>query len=221
MLTAASGFRRILPVFKSASVLAARKHTLPDLPYDFGALEPVISADIMKCHYQKHHAGYVNNLNIAEEQLAEALHKNDVTKIISLQPALRFNGGGHINHSIFWNNLSPNGGGKPEGPLAEAIKRDFGCFETFKEKMTNVAVSIQGSGWGWLGLEPESGRLRIVACPNQDPLEGTTGLKPLLGIDVWEHAYYLQYKNQRPDYVKAIWAIINWKDVSERFSKAQ
>nr|CDS25358.1 manganese superoxide dismutase [Hymenolepis microstoma] len=221
MLSVASGFRRITPVFKSASILAASKHTLPDLPYDFGALEPVISADIMKCHYQKHHAAYVNNLNIAEEQLAEAMHKNDVTKMIALQPALRFNGGGHINHSIFWNNLSPNGGGEPEGPLADAIKRDFGSFETFKERMTNAAVSVQGSGWGWLGLEPFSGKLRIASCPNQDPLEGTTGLKPLLGIDVWEHAYYLQYKSQRPDYVKAIWAIINWKDVSERFSKAQ
>ncbi|KAM7536586.1 hypothetical protein Aperf_G00000085449 [Anoplocephala perfoliata] len=220
MLSIALVSRRVSPIFKSLSIFAAQKHTIPDLPYDFGALEPVISADIMKLHYLKHHAGYVNNLNIAEEQLAEAMQKNDVTKVISLQPALRFNGGGHINHSIFWNNLSPNGGGEPEGPLAEAIKRDFGNFEAFKEKLSNAAIGVQGSGWGWLGLEPGSKKLRITTCANQDPLEGTTGLKPLLGIDVWEHAYYLQYKNQRPDYVKAIWAIINWKDVAERFSKA-
>lgn len=203
MLSAASGFRRISTIFRSSNVIALQKHTLPDLPYDFGALEPVISADIMKCHYQKHHATYVNNLNIAEEQLAEAIHKNDVTKMIALQviicvsvfnflqPALRFNGGGHINHSIFWNNLSPNGGGEPEGPLAEAIKRDFGSFAAFKEKMTNASVSVQGSGWGWLGLEPGSGKLRIAACPNQDPLEGTTGIKSF-----FEFIYFKQFVNR-------------------------
>ncbi|VDK21774.1 unnamed protein product [Taenia asiatica] len=221
MLSSGLYCRHLGSVFKCTRVLSAKKHTLPDLPYDFGALEPVISAEIMKCHYEKHHATYVNNLNIAEEKFAEALHKGDVSAMIALQPALKFNGGGHINHSIFWCNLCPNGGGEPSGPLADAIKRDFGSFEAFKEKMTNAAVSVQGSGWGWLGFEPSSGRLRITACANQDPLEGTTGLKPLLGIDVWEHAYYLQYKNQRPDYVKAIWKIINWKDVAERLAKAQ
>ncbi|BHF76087.1 Superoxide dismutase [Mn], mitochondrial [Sparganum proliferum] len=215
---ASSTFARVSSV---RTLGAASKHTLPDLPYDFNALEPTISSDIMRVHYEKHHATYVNNLNVAEEQLAEAMHKNDVTKIISLQPALRFNGGGHLNHSIFWKNLCPKGGGEPSGPLAEAIKRDFGSFENFKARMTAKTVAIQGSGWGWLGLCPVSKRLQIVTCANQDPLEGTTGLKPLLGIDVWEHAYYLQYKNARPDYVNAIWSIINWKDVEARFVASQ
>ncbi|VDN16808.1 unnamed protein product [Dibothriocephalus latus] len=168
-----SSFARVSRVI---TFTAASKHTIPDLPYDFNALEPTISADIMRVHYEKHHKTYVNNLNIAEEQLAEAMHKNDMTKIISLQPALRFNGGGHLNHSIFWKNLCPNGGGEPSGPLAEAIKRDFGSFEDFKTRMSANTVAIQGSGWGWLGFCPVSKRLRITTCANQDPLEGTTGI---------------------------------------------
>ncbi|XP_019911534.2 superoxide dismutase [Mn], mitochondrial isoform X1 [Esox lucius] len=175
----------------------------------------------MQLHHSKHHATYVNNLNVAEDKYKEALAKGDVTAQVSLQPALRFNGGGHINHSIFWTNLSPNGGGEPTGELAAAIKRDFGSFQAMQDKMSAATVAVQGSGWGWLGLEKETGMLRITACPNQDPLQGTTGLVPLLGIDVWEHAYYLQYKNVRPDYVKAIWNIINWENVSERFQSAK
>ncbi|KAG7509180.1 Superoxide dismutase [Mn], mitochondrial [Solea senegalensis] len=203
-------------------VTAARhKHTLPDLTYDYGALEPHVSAEIMQLHHSKHHATYVNNLNVTEEKYQEALAKGDVTAQVSLQPALRFNGGGHINHTIFWTNLSPNGGGEPQGELMEAINRDFGSFQKMKEKMSAATVAVQGSGWGWLGFEKESGRLRIAACANQDPLQGTTGLIPLLGIDVWEHAYYLQYKNVRPDYVKAMWNIINWENVSERLQTAK
>uniref|UniRef100_A0A3Q1CFZ0 Superoxide dismutase n=1 Tax=Amphiprion ocellaris TaxID=80972 RepID=A0A3Q1CFZ0_AMPOC len=203
-------------------VAASRqKHTLPDLPYDYGALEPHINAEIMQLHHSKHHATYVNNLNVTEEKYKEALAKGDVSAQVALQPALKFNGGGHINHSIFWTNLSPNGGGEPQGELMEAIKRDFGSFQKMQEKMSATAVAVQGSGWGWLGYEKESGRLRIVACANQDPLQGTTGLIPLLGIDVWEHAYYLQYKNVRPDYIKAIWNIINWENVSERLQTAK
>ncbi|XP_041662085.1 superoxide dismutase [Mn], mitochondrial [Cheilinus undulatus] len=198
-----------------------QKHTLPDLTYDYGALEPHISAEIMQLHHSKHHATYVNNLNVTEEKYQEALAKGDVTAQVSLQPALKFNGGGHINHTIFWTNLSPNGGGEPQGELMEAIKRDFGSFQKMKEKMSAATVAVQGSGWGWLGFERESGRLRIAACANQDPLQGTTGLIPLLGIDVWEHAYYLQYKNVRPDYVKAIWNVINWENVSERLQTAK
>ncbi|TGZ67928.1 hypothetical protein CRM22_004528 [Opisthorchis felineus] len=199
----------------------AQAHKLPDLPYDFNALEPTISADIMRLHYTKHHATYVSNLNIAEEQVAEAMAKNDITKAISLQPAVRFNGGGHINHSIFWHNLSPKGGGTPKGSLSNAIIADFGSFEEFKSKLSALTIGIQGSGWGWLGLNPTTKRLQLATCANQDPLEGTTGLKPLLGIDVWEHAYYLQYKNVRADYVKAIWNIINWDDVAARFDSAR
>jgi Fe-Mn family superoxide dismutase len=191
-------------------------HTLPPLPYAYDALEPTISKSIMELHYTKHHATYVNNLNNFEKQLAEATQKGNAEAAIKLGPALRFNGGGHINHTIFWNNLSPNGGGLPQGPLADAIKKDFGSFDAFKEQMTAAAIGVQGSGWAWLG-KATNGRLLIQTCPNQDPLLPTTGLTPLLGIDVWEHAYYLQYKNVRPDYVKAIWDVINWEDVGKRF----
>uniref|UniRef100_A0A8C6CTP0 Superoxide dismutase n=1 Tax=Moschus moschiferus TaxID=68415 RepID=A0A8C6CTP0_MOSMO len=137
---------------------------------------------------------------------------------IALQPALKFNGGGHINHSIFWTNLSLNGGGESKGELLEAIKRDFGSFAKFKEKLTAVSVGDQGSGWGWLGFNKLQGRLQIAACSNQDPLQGTAGLIPLLGIDLWEHAYYPQYKNVRPDYLKAIWNVINWENLTARYT---
>ncbi|KAK7809427.1 hypothetical protein U0070_015023 [Myodes glareolus] len=261
-----SAGRRLAPAASAAG--SRHKHSLPDLPYDYGALEPHINAQIMQLHHSKHHATYVNNLNATEEKYHEALAKDggrfrcrrvpplvctnilyypgkrsisrkyllhltvlspylspvllanigDVTTQVALQPALKFNGGGHINHSIFWTNLSPNGGGEPKGELLEAIKRDFGSFQKFKEKLTAVSVGVQGSGWGWLGFNKEQGRLQIAACSNQDPLQGTTGLVPLLGIDVWEHAYYLQYKNVRPDYLKAIWNVINWENVAERYT---
>ncbi|KAJ8314996.1 hypothetical protein KUTeg_007146 [Tegillarca granosa] len=146
---------------------------------------------------------------------------DNINQIIKLQPVLKFNGGGHINHSIFWEVLSPNGGGEPTGDLMHIITRDFGSFDRMKEELTNVTVAIQGSGWGWLGYNPNSFRLRVAALPNQDPLQPTTGLIPLFGIDVWEHAYYLQYKNVRPDYVKAIWNIVNWNAVSERLAAAK
>merc|ERR1712080_341101 len=197
------------------------KHTLPDLPYDFGALEPHISADIMTLHHQKHHNTYVTNLNVVEEKFAEAQAKEDVGAMIALGPALKFNGGGHINHSIFWQNMSPNGGGEPSGELMEVIKRDFGSFEGMKTQLSTSTVAVQGSGWGWLGYNKSTGRLQIAACANQDPLEPTTGLVPLFGIDVWEHAYYLQYKNVRPDYVKAIWNVANWNDITQRFNAAK
>ncbi|XP_072358719.1 superoxide dismutase [Mn], mitochondrial isoform X1 [Scyliorhinus torazame] len=174
----------------------------------------------MQLHHSKHHATYVNNLNITEEKYAESLAKGDVTTQVALQSALRFNGGGHINHSIFWTNLSPNGGGEPAGALMETIKQHFGSFEKFKETMTATSVGVQGSGWGWLGYNKNSGRLQLAAASNQDPLQGTTGLIPLLGIDVWEHAYYLQYKNVRGDYLKAIWNVINWENVGERLKAA-
>lgn len=197
------------------------KHTLPDLPYNYNALEPVISHEIMELHHKKHHATYVNSFNVAEEKLAEAMKSKDVSQIITLQPALRFNGGGHINHSIFWKNLSPNGGGAPKGDLLECIKDNFGTFDSMKQELSAVTIAIQGSGWGWLGYNPKNNRLKIVTMANQDPLQPTTGLVPLFGIDVWEHAYYLQYKNVRPDYVKAIFDIANWEDVGERLAKAR
>jgi len=204
----------------AVSQMSRSKHTLPDLPYDYKALEPTISGDIMQIHHQKHHATYVNNLNAAEEKLQDGIKRNCVSTIISLEPALRFNGGGHLNHSIFWQNLSPKGGGAPSGALAEAIKKDFESFDNFKKLLSDASVGVQGSGWGWLGYNSVHRRLQIATCANQDPLLPTTGLTPLLGIDVWEHAYYLQYKNVRPDYVKKIWDVINWKDVQQRYEKA-
>lgn len=196
------------------------KHTLPDLPYDYNALEPVISADLMHVHHDKHHAAYVNNLNAAETKLHEGLAKNCVQSIISASALVKFNGGGHLNHSIYWTNLSPNGGGEPTGDLLEAINKDFGNFETMKTLLSSMAVGVQGSGWAWLGYNPKTSKLQAAPTSNQDTLWDTAGLIPLLAIDVWEHAYYLQYKNVRPDYVKAIWDIVNWKDVAERLRKA-
>lgn len=200
----------------------AQQYKLPDLPYDFNALEPVISAEIMNLHYSKHHAAYVANLNKALEQLAEAEQKNDLPAQIALQSAIKFNGGGNINHSIFWTNLAPTskgGGTPPEGALAKAIDTEFGSLAKFIETLSAKAVAIQGSGWGWLGVNKGNGRLEIATCENQDPLV-IKGLVPILGIDVWEHAYYLQYKNVRADYVKAIWGVINWKNVAERYAQA-
>lgn len=201
----------------------ASKYTLPDLPYDLGDLEPVISADIMNLHYNKHHQTYITNLNNLLEQLEEAHSKNDIAKAISLQSGINFNGGGYINHAIFWTNLAPKnkgGGEAPTGALADAINQDFGSLDNLIQKMTTKTVAVQGSGWGWLGYNKDASRLEIATCQNQDPLEAK-GLVPLLGIDVWEHAYYLQYKNVRPDYVKAIWEIVNWKNVAERFDATQ
>lgn len=182
-------------------------------------MEPIICSEIMQLHHSKHHAAYVNNLNVAEEKYQKAVSGGDVSAAIALGPALKFNGGGHINHTIFWQNLSPSGG-QPSQELSCAITNDFGSLDALKEQLSALAVGIQGSGWGWLGYNPKTKRLAIAACGNQDPLEATTGLVPLLGIDVWEHAYYLQYKNVRADYVKAIFDIVNWKDVSSRYAAA-
>ncbi len=196
-----------------------KSYSLPDMPYDFGALEPVISGEIMQLHYSKHHNAYVTNLNAALEKYHEAEAKNDMAAMIALQQAIKFNGGGHVNHSIFWTNLAPvgkGGGEAPTGELAKAIQNQFGSLDAFIEKMSAMSVGIQGSGWGWLGLNKADGRLVLTTCSNQDPLS-TQGFVPLLGIDVWEHAYYLQYKNVRADYVKNIWKIVNWKNVEERY----
>jgi len=215
-----SSVGRLVPA-AGLSAGCRQAHTLPDLPYDYGALEPVISAEIMQLHHSKHHQTYVNNLNVAEEKLAEAVAKKDVSGVIALQPALRFNGGGHLNHSIFWQNMCPGGSGEPEGALLAAVERDFGSVAAMKQRLSVATVAVQGSGWGWLGFNRESGRLQLATCANQDPLEATTGLVPLFGIDVWEHAYYLQYKNVRPDYVNAIYKVANWADVAARLAAAQ
>ncbi|CAM9317061.1 unnamed protein product [Scytosiphon promiscuus] len=166
---------------------------------------------------------YINNLNAAMEKLADAEAKGDVTAIVQQQAAIKFNGGGHLNHSIFWQNLAPVGKGGGEmvtGTLADMIESQYHSMGELTEKMSAAAVGVQGSGWGWLGYDKVNKRLAITTCANQDPLEATTGLVPLLGIDVWEHAYYLQYKNVRPDYVKSIFKVVNWADVQERLTAA-
>ncbi|KAF5288775.1 hypothetical protein FQA39_LY15266 [Lamprigera yunnana] len=212
-------FLRRLVICVPRAQLVRCKHELPQLPYPYEALEPVISRDIMMLHHQKHHQTYVTNLNAAEEKLRKAIECNDIGTTISLQSALKFNGGGHLNHSIFWKNLS-SCQTKPSTDLFQAITNSFKSFDSFKADLSAVTVAIQGSGWGWLGYDPKNCTLKIHTCANQDPLQATTGLIPLLGIDVWEHAYYLQYKNVRADYVKAIFDIINWDDVSERYKNA-
>lgn len=197
-------------------------YELPPLPYDFDELEPYISAEIMKLHYSKHHQAYVNNLNKAVKEFEEASQRQDLTRMETLLASIKFNGGGHLNHSIFWTNLSPHnkeGGVPPQGALLAAIQRDFGSLDLLIHAMSEQSIAIQGSGWGWLGYDLSRQRLSLATCDNQDPL-ALKGLIPLLGIDVWEHSYYLQYKNARADYVKAIWHVINWKNVSERYEKA-
>jgi len=195
--------------------------TLPPLDYDYGALEPAISGEIMQIHHTKHHQAYVTNLNASLEKLYEAEKKKDLTQVIALQQAIKFNGGGHINHSIFWKNLTPikNGGGHLEdGDLHNMIKAQWGNLDNLQTTMNTACAGVQGSGWGWLGYDKVGKKLTIASCANQDPLQATTGLIPILGIDVWEHAYYLQYKNVRPDYLKQIWKVVNWKDCAQRLA---
>ena len=179
-----------------------------------------INTEIMKLHHSKHHQTYVNGFNAAEEKLQGAFKSNDLTEQLALQNALKFNGGGHINHTIFWQNLAPKGkggGSLPKGALASAIDKEFGSFDEFIKKFNTAAAGVQGSGWAWLGYNKQFKRVEIATTANQDPL---LTLTPLLGIDVWEHAYYLQYKNVRPDYLKNIWEVVNWETVAERFAKA-
>jgi len=202
----------------ATSAATKAKHTLPDLPYDYGALEPVISGEIMELHHSKHHQAYVNGLNAASEQMEDAQAKGDVASMTKLVKAINFNGGGHINHSIFWQNLCPKKDFRlPEGKLLAKIEADFGSLDNLQSSLTAITVGLQGSGWGWLGYDKSTDQLYVKTMANQNPL--ACGV-PLFGIDAWEHAYYLQYKNVRPDYVKAIWEIVNWKDVEERFEKA-
>lgn len=198
------------------------KYTLPELSYSYDALEPVISAEIMELHHKKHHNAYVTNLNKFLEEYEAAEAAGDIDKMIALQSGIKFNGGGHINHSIFWTNLAPQskgGGTPPEGKLADAINKKWGSLDKFIDEFNAKTGPIQGSGWGWLGYKKDKDYLSIVTCSNQDPL-AITGYTPLLGIDVWEHAYYLQYKNVRPDYLKNIWKVVNWKNVAERYANA-
>ena len=195
-------------------------HQLPALPYDFAALEPHIDAQTMQIHHGKHHAAYVNNLNAALEKHADLQSKSaeDLIKNLSAIPedirgAVRNNGGGHVNHTMFWQIMGPGKGGAPTGPVGDAIKGAFGSFETFKEQMNKGGAGRFGSGWVW--LVSAGGKLAIESTANQDnPM--SDGKTPIFGIDVWEHAYYLKYQNRRPDYLAAWWNTINWDEVNKR-----
>ncbi|MCA9027220.1 MAG: superoxide dismutase [Planctomycetaceae bacterium] len=201
-------------------------YTLPDLPYPKDALEPHIDAKTMEIHHGKHHAGYVAKLNAALEGHADLAGKSiddlmrDLNSVPeSIRTAVRNNGGGHANHSLFWTVMSPKGGGTPSGEVGEAISSVFGSFDNFKEEFANAAANRFGSGWAWLCMKGD-GTLHVDSTPNQDtPL--SEGHTPILGLDVWEHAYYLNYQNRRPDYISAFWNVVNWDEVSKRFAAAK
>jgi Fe-Mn family superoxide dismutase len=199
------------------------EYTLPPLPYDLGALEPHIDAKTMEIHHGKHHAAYVNNLNAALKEHPDHQGK-PIEKLLaqldalpeSIRTAVRNNGGGHANHSLFWQIMKPSGGGEPTGALGQAISTAFGNFAAFKEAFTKAGVTRFGSGWAWL-IKGKDGKLTVTSTPNQDsPL--MEGIAPIMGCDVWEHAYYLKYQNRRPDYIAAWWNTVNWDEVARRFS---
>jgi superoxide dismutase, Fe-Mn family len=195
------------------------EYTLPDLAYDYSALAPSISGTIMELHHSKHHQAYVTGANTALAQLAEARETGNLANVNKLEKDLAFNLGGHVNHSIFWTNLSPEGGDKPTGDLASAIDDQFGSFEKFQAHFTATALGVQGSGWAVLAYDSIGKKLAIFQLFDQQgniPL----GLVPLLLLDVWEHAYYLDYRNVRADYVKAFWNIVSWNNVQDRYTRA-
>ena len=195
-------------------------YTLPDLDYDFGALEPHISGEIMRLHHDKHHQAYVDGANTALDKLAAARASGDFGAISKLEKDLAFNLGGHANHSVFWKNLTPNAPERPEGELAAAIDEYFDSFDAFKKQFSEAAKSIQGSGWGALVFDPIAGRLNTLAFYDQQN-NLPAGSVPLLLLDMWEHAFYLQYKNVKADYVTAWWNVVNWADAGQRFTAAR
>ncbi|WNZ26174.1 superoxide dismutase [Leptolyngbya sp. NK1-12] len=198
-------------------------HNLAPLPYDYAALEPYIDAQTMQLHHDKHHAAYVNNLNTALANYSD-LQAKSVEELVAdlnavpeaIRTAVRNNGGGHVNHTMFWQIMRPNGGGEPTGALGDAISSTFGDFDTFKQRFNEAGAKHFGSGWVWLVISPEQ-TLQITTTPNQDsPI--TTGAKPIFGNDVWEHAYYLKYQNRRPEYLDAWWNVLNWEEIERRFA---
>jgi Fe-Mn family superoxide dismutase len=195
-------------------------YTLPDLPYDYSALEPHYSARVLELHHDKHHAAYVKGLNDTMEQLAAAREKGDFSSLVGLEKSHAFNLSGHVLHSQFWTNLSADGGGKPAGELADAIANDFGSFDAFQAQLTNATTTVQGSGWGVLAWEPLGQRLYVEQIYDHQGNVGQGGVN-LLVFDAWEHAFYLQYLNVKADYVKALWNIVNWDDVTRRYAAAR
>ncbi|KAJ5624944.1 hypothetical protein N7510_001253 [Penicillium lagena] len=202
--------------------MASQSHTLPSLPYAYDALEPIISKQIMELHHQKHHQTYVNNLNAALSAHISATQANDVSALISLQQKIRFNGGGHINHSLFWKNLAPpntpgNDISSAAPTLREAVVSQWGSESAFIQAFNTQLLSLQGSGWGWLvSTGGPRGRLEITTTKDQDPIVGPA--VPVFGVDMWEHAYYLQYLNNKAGYVDGIWNIINWAEAEKRYT---
>ena len=198
----------------------AKKYVLPDLPYAYDALEPHISAEIMELHHSKHHQNYVNGANAALEKLEAARKDGSIAAVVTaLSKDLAFNLGGHTNHSLFWENLGPNGGGKPTGALAAAIDADFGSFEEFQKHFAAAALGLQGSGWAVLAYDKIGERLVIEQMTDQQG-NLSIDLVPLLLLDMWEHAFYLQYKNVKADYVAAVWNVFNWDEVAARYAAA-
>ncbi len=195
------------------------RYELPPLPYDYAALEPHLSAHILELHHDKHHQAYVNGANSTLDKLAEARDANDFSGIVGLEKTLAFNLSGHVMHTTFWSNLSPDGGDQPGGELGAAIDEHFGSFAKFKAQLSQATASVQGSGWGTLAWEPLGGRLIVEQVYDHHANVGQ-GATPLLVIDAWEHAYYLQYENRRAEYIDAIWNVINWSDVASRFDRA-
>jgi Fe-Mn family superoxide dismutase len=195
-------------------------YALPDLPYDYSALEPHYSARVLELHHDKHHKAYVDGLNQTMDKLAKVRESGDYSAIVGLEKTLAFNLSGHVLHSIFWQNLSPDGGGEPSGELADAIDENFGNFAQFKAHLSEATTTVQGSGWGALSWDPFGERLYIEQIYDHQGNSGQSG-SPLLVIDAWEHAFYLQYLNVKADYVKAIWNIINWPDVARRLASAR
>jgi superoxide dismutase, Fe-Mn family len=195
-------------------------YTLPDLPYDYAALEPAITGEILELHHSKHHAAYVKGANDTLEKLAEARDKEQYGGLVGLEKTFAFNLSGHVLHSIFWDNLSPDGGDRPDGELAAAIDEHFGSFEALQKQLSSATSLVQGSGWGILAWEPLGRRLVVEQVYDH---HGNVGLNttPLLVFDAWEHAYYLQYRNVRPDYVQKLWSLVNWTDVKTRFDNAR
>lgn len=195
-------------------------YQLPELPYDYAALEPHISGKIMELHHSKHHNAYVTGANTALDKLAEARESGNFATVNMLEKNLAFNLGGHINHTVFWNNLSPEGGGQPDGELASGIDEFFGSFDGFKNHFSEVAAGVQGSGWSVLGWDNVAERMAIFQLYDQQS-NVPVSITPLLMLDLWEHAYYLDYLNVRADYVKAFWNIVNWQDVAARLDRAR
>ncbi|WP_433235931.1 superoxide dismutase [Actinomadura nitritigenes] len=195
-------------------------YSLPDLPYDYAALEPAITGEILELHHAKHHAAYVKGANDTLEKLEEARDKDQLGGLVGLEKTLAFNLSGHVLHTIFWDNLSPDGGDRPDGELGSAIDEHFGSFEAFKKQLTSATATVQGSGWGVLGWEPLGQRLVVQQVYDHHGNVGM-GSTPLLVFDAWEHAYYLQYRNVRPDYVQKLWDLVNWNDVAARFTAAK